>query len=147
MYSSTTCSVGPDDRIRPLSSQIDTGQSLHDRVHVVADEEHRSSALLHLIHLPEAATLELDVADGEDLVHEQDVRRHVGGDGESEPQIHARRVALDRRVHEALQPGELDDLVEPGVHLLPGHAEDRAVQVGVLEARQLAVEAGADLEQ
>ena len=38
----------------------------------------------------------------------------VRGDSECQPQVHARRVALDRCVEEALNAGELDDLVEPG---------------------------------
>ena len=102
---------------------------------------------LDLAHLAEAAPLELDVADGEDLVDQEHVGLQVGGDGEAEPQVHARRVALHRRVHEPLEPGEGDDLVEPLADLASGHPEDRPVEVGVLEAGQLAVEPGADLEQ
>ena len=51
------------------------------------------------------------------------------------------------RVHELLEAGEGDDLVEPGAHLALGHPEDGAVEVGVLEPGQLTVEPGADLEQ
>ena len=45
------------------------------------------------------------------------------------------RVALDRRVHEPLEPGELDDLVELRATSRRRHPEDRAVQVDVLAAR------------
>ena len=69
------------------------------------------------------------------------------GDGEGEPQLHAARVALDRRVDEPLDLGELDDLVELALDLAPPHAEDRAVEEDVLAAGQVGVEAGADLEQ
>ena len=72
---------------------------------------------------------------------------HVGGDGEAEAKVHARGVALHRRVHESLEAGEVDDLVQPGAHLAPRHAEDGAVQVGVLEPGELTVEPSADLEQ
>ena len=36
----------------------------------------------------------------------------MGGDGEPQPHVHARRVPLDRRVDERLDAGEVDDLVE-----------------------------------
>ena len=71
----------------------------------------------------------------------------MGGDGEGEPHRHAARVALDRRVEEALDVGEGDDLVEAAADLGAAHAEDRAVEEDVLAAGQLGVEAGPDLEQ
>src|SRR5207245_2218310 len=43
--------------------------------------------------------------------------------------------------------GEVDDLVKAPVDLGPPHAEDRAAEVDVLPARQLRMEAGADLQQ
>ena len=64
------------------------------------------------LHPAEALLLELGVADGEHLVDEQDLRFEVGGHGEGEAQVHPARVALDRRVEEPRDPGELDDLVE-----------------------------------
>ena len=83
----------------------------------------------------------------EHLVDDQDLGLEVRGDGEREADVHPARVPLDRRVDEPLDLGELDDLVELRVDLAPPHAEDRAVQVDVLAAGQLGVEAGADLEQ
>ena len=100
-----------------------------------------------LLHPAEAAPLELGVADREHLVDEQDLRLQVRRDGEREPHVHPARVALDGRVHEALDPGELDDLVEALRDLAALHAEDRAVQVDVLAPGELRMEAGADLEQ
>src|SRR5581483_9851544 len=66
---------------------------------------------------------------------------------EGETQVHARRVALQRRVEEPLHAGEGDDLLEPALDLPPLHAEDGAVEVDVLAPRELGVEARADLEQ
>src|SRR6185369_16798847 len=66
---------------------------------------------------------------------------------EPEPHVHARRVVLNRRVDERLEPGEPDDVVEAGVELLLRHAEDGAVQVDVLTPGELGMEAGAELEQ
>ncbi len=69
------------------------------------------------------------------------------GHGEGQPHVHPARIALHRRVDELLDPREVDDLVELPAHLLAAHAQDRPVQVDVLPARQLRVEAGADLQQ
>ena len=65
-----------------------------------------------------ALALEVLVADGEHLVDDQDVGVDVDGDGEPESDVHAGRVVLHRRVDEALEPGEVDDLVELAVELL-----------------------------
>ena len=100
-----------------------------------------------VLHPPEAALLELGVADREHLVDEQDLRLEMRGDREREAHVHSARVALHRRVDEPSDAGELDDLVELARDLAPPHPEDRAVQEDVLAPGQLRVEAGADLEQ
>ena len=43
----------------------------------------------------------------------------MDGDGEREPDVHARRVELHLRVDELADAGELDDVVEDGVGLAP----------------------------
>ena len=113
----------------------------------MADEHDRAPVLGDLLHLAEALALEVGVADREHLVDEQDLRLEVRGDREREPHVHAARVALDGRVDEALDPRELDDLVELRLDLAPAHAENRAVEEDVLAARELGMKAGADLEQ
>ena len=96
----------------PRSSRIAAvAQRLDDR-QVVGDEEHGAALCGDLAHLAQAFLLEGGVADREDLVDEQDLRLEVRGDGEREPHVHPARVALDRRVEEALDLGEVDDLVE-----------------------------------
>ena len=120
---------------------------LRDRLHVVRDEEHGSTGGPDLFHTAEASGLELRVADGEDLVDQEDLGLEVRGDRECEPHVHSARVPLDRRVDEPLDTRELDDLAKLLLDLAPLHAEDRAVQVDVLAPGQLGVEAGSDLEQ
>ena len=56
-------------------------------------------------------------------------------------------VALDRRVDELADAGEVDDLVELARDLGALHAHDRALQVDVLAAGQVGMEAGGDLDQ
>ena len=58
----------------------------------------------------QAALLERDVADGQDLVRQQDVGLHVDRDRERQPQVHAARILAQRVVDEVVQLGELDDL-------------------------------------
>ena len=53
-----------------------------------------------LAHLSQAFLLELGVADGQDLVDEQDLGLQVRGDGEGQAHIHARGITLDWRVEE-----------------------------------------------
>jgi len=110
-------------------------------------KQHRSSALRHLAHLAQALLLELRVADGEHLVHDQDLRVQVGGHGEGEAHVHAAGVALHGGVQELFHAGEVHDGVELTLDLLALHAQDGAVQVDVLAAGQLRVEAGADLQE
>src|SRR5205807_4634406 len=60
---------------------------------------------------------------------------------------HTAGVALDRSVDEALHAGERDHLVEAAADFCPLHAENCSVQVDVLAASQLRMEAGANLQQ
>ena len=113
----------------------------------MADEDDRAPAFGHLAHLAEAFALECRVTDRQHLVHDQDLRLEMGRDGEGQPDVHPTRVALDRRVQEPLDLGELDDLVELAPYLLAAHAEDDAVEEDVLPARQLRMEPGPDLEE
>jgi hypothetical protein len=132
--------------LTPVQEDAARAEVLH-RGHVMADEQDRAPLLGHLLDPPQALVLESDVADREDLVDDQDLRLQVGGDREGEPDVHPAGIVLDLRVEEPLDLGEGDDLVEFAVDLVLPHAENRAVQVDVLAARELEVEPGADLEQ
>src|SRR5208337_4653384 len=100
-----------------------------------------------ILHLPEALLLELGVADGQHLVDDQDFGIEIRRDRECQPHVHAAAVALDRSVEKFLDPREIDDLVELLLDLPARHTEDAAVEKDVLAAGELAVEAGANLEQ
>ena len=146
-YLATTSSVGPWSPGGPGPAR---SPSRHRRVIAAMLWLTNSTVrpcLRHVAHLAEALALERGVADGQHLVDDQDLRLEVRRDGEGEPHVHAARVALDRRVEELLDLGEGDDLVELAIDLGLAHAEDGAVEVDVLAAGQLGVEAGADLQQ
>ena len=95
----------------------------------------------------EALALERLVADGEDLVEQQDVRVEEGGDREAEPHRHPRRVRPHGPVDRVLELRERDDLVEPLPDVGAAEALDRAVQEDVLAPGEVEVEPGAELEQ
>ena len=101
------------------------------------------SSLAKSMHL----LLEREVADRQHFVEQQDLGLEMRRDRERQAHVHAARIALDRRVDELLDLGEVDDGVELARDLLAAHAEDGAVEEDVLAAGQLAVKAGADFEQ
>ena len=103
--------------------------------------------LRDVLHLAQALLLELRIAHGQHLVHDEDFRFQVGGHGEGQAHVHAGGVAFDRGVDELLDFGEGDDLVELLRDLGLGHAEDGAVEEDVFAAGEFGVEAGADFEQ
>ena len=120
---------------------------LGDGAHVMADVQHRAAVPGHVAHLIDALLLKRQIAHGQHLVADQQVGGEMRRHREGELDVHARRIALDRRVDELLDLGELDDLPELGVHLCAAHAEDRAVEIDIVPAGQLVVEAGADFQQ
>ena len=91
--------------------------------------------------------MKVEVADGEDLVEEEDVGVEVGGDGEGEAHIHAAGVILDGGVNEVFEAGELNNLLKLSVDFFGAHANDGAVEIDILAAAQLGVEADPHFEQ
>ena len=67
--------------------------------------------------------------------------------GEGQPDVHARRITLHRRVQEFLDLGEGDDLVKLAIDLGLSHSQHGAVQVDVLPPGELGMEPRADFEQ
>ena len=55
---------------------------LRDRGKLVRDEDHRAPRAAELLHAAEAPPLELGVAHGQHLVHEEDLRLEMSGDRE-----------------------------------------------------------------
>ncbi len=104
-------------------------------------------ALLELEDLAEALALEGLVPDGEDLVEQQDVRFDVRRDRKTEAHVHPRGIRAHRQVDEVLEACEGHDLVELLADHGPPQAVDRPVEVDVLTARHVGMEARAELEQ
>src|SRR3984893_18899420 len=68
-------------------------------------------------------------------------------DCESKAHIHSAAVMLHWCVKELIYFGEVHYFIEFFADLAPGHAEDGPVEEDVLAARELRVEAGADLQE
>lgn len=94
-----------------------------------------------------AFLLEEHVADGEGLVHDEDVRLGDGGDCKRDARDHAGGEVLHEHVHEIGQLGKLDDLLEVRVDEFLGVAGQGAVEVDVLARGELEVKARAELDQ
>ena len=140
-------SLWPDGGDASLLEPDGAMTELPDRLQLVADEQDGAAVAADVAHLPEALALERRVADGEHFVDHQDLGFKMRRHRKRQPHVHAGAVALDRRVEEAFDLREGDDLVELADHFGAAHAEDRAVQENVLAAGQFRVEAGADFEQ
>lgn len=109
-----------------------------DLVHGVAHEQDGDVAIVdEVLDAFLALLLEEHVADGEGLVHDEDVRLGDGGDGERDARDHAGGEVLHGHVHEVGQLGKLDDLLEVRVDELLGVTEECAVEVDVLAGGEL----------
>ena len=120
---------------------------VHHGVERVRDEHDRPPVGLELPHAVDAALLERLVADGQHLVDQQHLGIHVDGHREAQPHEHARAVELHLVVHELLELGEAHDVVVYAVRVPFRETEERGVEVDVLAAGELGVEAGAQLQQ
>ena len=100
-----------------------------------------------LLDTGDAAVDELLVADRQHFVDEEDLGVGMDGDREAQAHVHARGVVLDRLLDEIAQPRELHDVVVALFDPAAAQAEQGAVDEDVLPARDLGVEAGAELDQ
>ena len=114
---------------------------------IVRDQDDGAAVVAKLHELLEAALLERHVAHGQNLVDDEQAWIDVDRNSEGQTHVHARGVRLDRRVDEALEAGELDNLLEPLRDLAPCHSENRRVQKDVLATGELGMKAGTEFEQ
>src|SRR4051812_16772003 len=107
----------------------------------MADEQDRLAGVPELSDLVQALALEVLVAHRQDLVDEEYVRVDVHRDRETEADVLPRRVVLHRVVDLVRELSESDDGVEQLVRLTAGEAEQAGVEIDVVPAGELAVEA------
>src|ERR1700733_7970141 len=116
-------------------------------IHLVADEDNRTTAVGHLLHLTEALLLELEVADGQYLVYEQNFGLEMSGNGERQAHLHPGAEMLERCFDKALDIRERDDRVVFLADLALAHSKNGAAQIYVFAARELGMKARADFEK
>src|SRR5690242_8710976 len=129
--------VDPHDAVAEAANLIELMGDQHDGAAGAGD----------IAHLAKALFLEIDVADGEDFVDEEDFWLEVRGNGESQADVHAGRVVLNGGVDELFEFGEGHDFVELAGDFRFGHAENGAGEKRVFAPGQLGMEAGADFEE
>src|SRR3990172_385065 len=111
-------------------------------IHPMTDEQDGAPAPSHVPDLVETLALKGHVADGQDLIDEQDFRIEVGRDREAQAHEHAARVVLYRCIEKLLRLGEGHNIVELAIDLGPLHPQDRAIEINVLAPGQFWMKAG-----
>src|SRR5450755_833350 len=116
-------------------------------VHAVRAKQQGPSALKVPFHPGDALLLKGFVADRENLVGDEYVRREGRGNREPKPHDHPRGVVLDRIVDVRTDIGEGNDLLALGRDFGRRQAEQRRREVDVGEPGVLGVKARSELEQ
>ncbi len=114
---------------------------------MVADKDDSAAGAGHFIHFAQAFPLKGKIANGEDLIDEQNLRLKMRRHGEGQARLHAAAIVLERTIQEFSHFGEAYDLVEFARDFLTAHAENCAVEIDVLASGELRMKAGADLEE
>lgn len=127
--------------------QEDAGAELLNGVQIVADKQHGAAGVPGVLHLAQALLLEGGVAHSQHLIHHEDGGVQVSGDGEREPEEHARGVILERRVQKKLGAGEGNDFIELARDFSFADAEHGAVQVNVFAPAEFGMKPGPDVQQ
>ena len=129
--------VDPDDAMAESSNLIE----------LVADQDDGAAGAGHVAHLAQAFLLEIDVANGEHLVHQKNLRFEMGGDGKGEADVHTGGIMLHGCVDEFFELGESNDFIKFACDFALGHAQNGTAKKSVFAAREFRMEAGADFEQ
>ena len=135
--------VGRDDFMRGAVLADGGGVNPHDAmaeaadlVELVRDQDHRAPRTRYVAHFPQAFLLKIDVAHGENFIHQQNfglqMRRHC----KRQPHVHSGRVVLDGRVDEFFQFGERHDFIEFPFDLRFAHPQDRSGKERVFASGQ-----------
>ena len=123
------------------------GTQLADGAHVVADIQNRAAFLPgNIAHFAKAFLLELHITHGQNFIHYHDLAVQMSSYGKGQLDKHTAGIALDGGINKITALGKFNDLVDLGIDLGAGHAQNGAVHVDVLAAGHFVVEAGADFQ-
>src|SRR3982074_3548866 len=98
----------------------------------MADEDYSSSIFRrYLFYFSDRFLLKLGIADGQNFIHQKNLRLEVRRDSKSEAHIHSTRIALHRCIEKFFNLREGDNLIEFLANLRAAHTENCAVQENV----------------
>src|SRR5438105_14068179 len=84
----------------------------------MADEDNGAAVLIDAaIHLGKTFLLKAGIAHGENLIDDKNIGIEMRSDSECEPDIHSRRVTLDRSIDKLADNGKIHDLIERTMRL------------------------------
>src|SRR5580658_6331721 len=118
-----------------------------DLCHLMTDKYNSAASFGNVSHFTQTFLLELQVADGEHLINQQNFRFQMRGDGKRQAHLHAAAVMFERSVKKAFNFSEGDDLVKFAGDLSLPHSENCAAQVNILAPRKLRMESGSDFQE
>src|SRR6266481_1511184 len=106
-------------------------------IELMRDEDDCASCAGDITHLAEAFFLEMYVADGQDVIQEENLLLAMSIDSEGQADVQAGGVVLYGGVNEFFEFGEGHDFIELTLDLRFAHAEDGAGEKSVLPPGQL----------
>ena len=71
--------VDPDDAVAQAA----------DLIELMGDEDDGAAGAGDVAHFAKTLFLEIDIAHGQDLIHQKNFRLEMGGDGKGQPHVHA----------------------------------------------------------
>src|SRR5208283_1324104 len=108
-----------------------------DLVELVADEDDGAAGAGHVTHFAEALFLEVDVADGEDFINEEDFRLEMRGNGKRQAHEHAAGIVFYGRINQFMPPRESQYFTQLSCPSAGSCSHTRSAQVGVIPAGYL----------
>src|SRR4029453_16814206 len=94
----------------------------------------------------QALALEVEIADRECLVDQQQIRLEMRRQRKRKPGLHARAVGLDRHVDELVKLCERHDLIEQLARLTSRYAVQRGTKLDILASAQQLAERAPELD-
>ena len=131
----------------PLVQEDHPVAVLRDAAQVMAHDQDRLALGFEFFKLVKTLCLEKNISYGKRLIHDQDLRIDIDGNGEGQTHEHSAGIGLDRLVNEVSDVRERKNAVQPGVDLFLRKADHGPVQIYIFKAGILPVEAGSQLQK
>ena len=100
----------------------------------MAYEQDRLALLLEFLKLVITFRLEEHVADGQRLIHDQDLRLDIDGQRKSQTDEHTGRISFHRLMHKVPDIGKRQDIIQLRINLLFGKTDHGAIQINILQS-------------